>query len=92
MSKTLNRLLANPRVESVSDESSGGDGYWVYLNHGWQRGNFPGTPSTPGGGNSNLHIVHEWTMREVLTAIRNEVSPCDCWECRKALGKPELLA
>lgn len=31
MSKVLDRIQADPRVESVSDERRNGDGCWVYL-------------------------------------------------------------
>ena len=35
MKKTLQKILKDPRVEEISDESADGDGYWVYLKAGY---------------------------------------------------------
>jgi hypothetical protein len=97
MKKTLQRFLADPRVEEISDESRGGDGYWLYLAPGWQRGDIAPSLDAPvkhangrvtGGACSNEHQVHEWNMRDLTRAMRHEVFPCGCWDCsaRKAEG------
>jgi hypothetical protein len=86
MNRTLQRLIVDPRVATINDESRSGDGYWVYLQYGWQRGDLPPSEhDKPGGSNQHLHIVHEWTVRDLLAGMR-EVSPCKCWECVKGEG------
>lgn len=83
MIKTLQRLQGDPRVACVSDEHRSGDGYWVYLQYGWQRGNLePSERDARTGSNRHLHIVHEMTTRELLAGMR-EVSKCNCWECER---------
>lgn len=72
MRKTLQRLLEQypDKISEVSDESAAGDGYWLYLRSGWSRF-------------GEVHCVHEWTMRELITSMRSEVVPCDCEECKR---------
>ena len=72
MKKTLQNILdKHPnKVSEVDDESASGDGYWVYLKPGWICSS------------SETHCVHEWNMRDLLSAFR-DVAPCDCEDCRK---------
>lgn len=83
MKKTLEKLSAHfsDRIESISDESGQGDGYWIYLKAGWQRGNQ--RPSTERESCHNEHIVHEWNMIDLVRAMKREVYPCTCWDCKK---------
>jgi hypothetical protein len=69
MKKTLAALLTKhpDKVDSISDESFCGDGYWVYLKAGWRCG--------------EVHCVHEWNMADLKSAFRS-VEPCDCADCR----------
>ena len=72
MKKTLQRLLARypEKIQDVSDESGVGDGYWLYLRSGWSRW-------------GEVHSVHEWTMKELIRAMRSDVVTCDCEECQR---------
>jgi hypothetical protein len=92
MKKGLQNLLNrySDKIEEVSDESRSGDGYWLYLKPGWQRGNVAPSLDEPilrtdgtvtGGSCSNEHQVHEWSMGELSKAMRSEVFPCQCWDC-----------
>ena len=46
------------------------DGYWLTLHYGWQASPF-----------SQVHTVHETTVKEVLASFRTVV-PCTCLSCR----------
>lgn len=74
--KSLDKLGNDPRVERIDFEGhakDGGDGFWLYT--------MPGTGS---GMNRGSHIIHEYTIAEVISRARN-MRPCDCSECAKAL-------
>ena len=60
-----------PLVEEISDERSMGDGYWIYL--------VPGYINTM----TEVHMVHEDTVKECLIHLRNYIKPCNCEECKK---------
>lgn len=71
--KKLMKMLAEKKVQSVDKDS---DGIWVYLN--WGRClDFP---------NSGVHLVHEDTQAECLTALQ-ATYPCNCKDCTAALAK-----
>ena len=59
--RTLAQALADPRVESWSDERSGlpegGDGIWLYLKRPWW------CPD------SDLSLVHEWTVADLCRSL-----------------------
>lgn len=61
------------KIAEVGDESSTGDGYWLYLKDGWCW-------------QGEVHSVHEWNMKDLLKAW-GDVQPCDCEDCQKALAK-----
>jgi hypothetical protein len=70
-STTLDRLVAtDPRVLDYDDERAFGDGWWLFLNPGW---NWDG-----------CHTVHEPTVSGVVRELRRVVrceSGCDCgWD------------
>lgn len=68
--KSLQKLLADPRVTDFSDERFDENGYWVYLVPGW---NYEGG-----------HSIHEMTVRQVRLAFSSIVrceSECNCeWD------------
>lgn len=66
MAKTVDRIKADPRVESVWDE--GEDGWWAMLKKGWQW--------------DDCHGIHERSPRALLEVLRHEVRPCNCADCR----------
>ena len=66
--KAIDRLKADPRVHSVSDERGSGDGYWVILNTGFSA--------------DDCHALHEDSPSACLKAMRY-VCPCDCEDCVK---------
>ena len=66
---TLERIAKDARVEEVGDETSSGDGYWVYLKPGYRDGL------------SECHAVHEWTIKSLIGAFRF-VEPCNCADCK----------
>jgi hypothetical protein len=72
MKKTLRMLLERypDRIASVDDESATGDGYWLNLRSGWSRW-------------GEVHSVHEWTMKDLILAMRSDVVACDCKECKQ---------
>jgi len=61
--RTLAEALADPRVESYSDERGGdpegGDGIWLYLHRPWW------------GPDSSLSLVHEWNVRDLLRSLND---------------------
>ena len=57
-SKTLATVVEkDPRLEGYYADS---DGHWVDLKEGWQRW-------------GEVCVVHEWNVRDTLTAIRHDI-------------------
>ena len=76
--KIMQKLIAHPFVEEVSDErrpgdvaaECDGDGIWAYLHPGlWSP-------------DMECHLVHEWTMENVFKKLKY-VEACPCDECQK---------
>ena len=59
--KTLNDLRNHPWVESISIETSSGDGYWVYLNEPYYCDLM------------ELSTIHEYTIKEVCHVFNTSV-------------------
>lgn len=66
--KTLAKLLADPRVDEILDERGDGNGYWIYMAHGWIN-TF-----------SETHCIHEMTVKDCLDQMKCLI-PCDCESC-----------
>lgn len=62
-------------VEEVIDERNDDNGYWVYL--------MPGYINT----STEVHMVHEDTVTEVLYQLRYCVKRCECDECKGIIEK-----
>jgi len=60
--RTLNDLRNHPWVESISIETSSGDGYWVYLNEPYYCDCM------------ELSSIHEYTIKECCDVFNNHVS------------------
>lgn len=70
-SKTINKAIErNPKIDA-SESFSDSDGYWLVLRPGFECSM------------SGCHTIHEWNVRDVLTAIAN-IQPCDCDQCKGA--------
>jgi hypothetical protein len=70
MSKVIDKIKSDPRVESVSDERIFGDGFWVYLKTG-----FACDPET--------HCIHEDSPSECWSRFK-EIHSCECDQrCKK---------
>ncbi len=72
-SAAIRRADAAGQIAEIGNEWA--DGYWVYLTPGWVN---PGLET---------HCYHEWTVRDLLTAIR--ASPperCDASNCPAGCG------
>lgn len=65
MSKIIEKIKADKRVQSVSDERSWGDGFWIYLKPGF---------SNDGG----AHCHHEDSPTQAYKVLRNWTFNCDC--------------
>ena len=65
--KILEKIKADPRIESAWDE--GQDGKWVQLKPGFVL-SFDGT-----------HGIHERTWTEV-NRKRSQITQCDCEDCK----------
>ena len=57
--KGIDRLKKDPRVDSVSDERSFGDGYFVYLKAGYCISD-----------DDTCHTIHEQTIAECLKQLQ----------------------
>jgi hypothetical protein len=66
----LERMKKDKRVQSVSDERSGGDGVWVYLKPGFKY--------------FDVHQIHEDTPSGCLRVLPF-IDRCDCVECKGIL-------
>jgi hypothetical protein len=71
MNKLINKLRADPRVESIDDERRLGHGWFVYLE---------GHCLPPGTGEA--HCFTEATARDVQKKLRWVVK-CECADCKK---------
>ena len=67
--KLINKIKADPRVESVDYE--GEDGWWVYLKNGFICED------------SETHAVHEWTLKDLRRSF-GSVRVCECQDCKKS--------
>lgn len=56
------------RVLDTQDLTGEDDGYWIYLQYGWQL--------------SDCHAIHEDTKKEAYARLF-ECVPCDCEDCRR---------
>lgn len=66
--KTLSQAFSDPRVESYSDERSGGnDGIWLYLAFPWW------CPDT------DLPTVHEFNVADTLASLSRCYEDPDRW-------------
>jgi hypothetical protein len=65
--KAVARILSDKRVDSISDERSLGDGFWVYLKAGFQC-----DPAT--------HVIHENSPTACLKRLV-EITKCQCEAC-----------
>ena len=87
--RTLAEAIADPRVESYSDERDagyeGGNGIWLYLHRPWW------CPDNDGS------CVHEWNIKDLCNSLNRCYKAPDRWdtecgpeipqemlECRKA--------
>ena len=75
MSKIIDKILADPRVDAISDERGSGEGFWVYTTSFCMD-------SMPSGHEESacLHTIHEDSPTECYKRLR-EVIPCDCFRC-----------
>jgi len=62
-------------VDEYSDERDRGDGIWFYLRPGFINSV------------SETHCVHEYTVRDCVSKLKDAVRPCDCDCCRRLLAK-----
>jgi len=67
--KSIAHLVNDPRIQSVDDERDTGDGYWIYLEPGYQDSE------------SDLHLIHEWRVKDLLRKVQG-IKPCDCQDCQ----------
>ncbi len=72
--RTLAAVVADPRVQTVSDERGSDDGIWADLKNGWCAGYLSGRNCAPNG---CVHSVHEDTIKELLENFKT-VRPCVC--------------
>ena len=67
--RTLSQALADPRVESWSDERNGcNDGIWIYLKHPWW------CPDT------DLPVIHEYSVRYICDSLNRCYEALGRWE------------
>lgn len=76
--KTIQAILNHAAVESVSDERSSDDGYWVYLKLGFC--NYGDDPVAADCGDP-IHSIHADNPTEALRMLRHDVRPCSCKSC-----------
>ena len=57
--KAIDRLKKDPRVDSISDERSFGDGYFVYLKAGYCISD-----------DDTCHTIHEYSIAECLKQLQ----------------------
>lgn len=65
--KSIIALRADPRVREIDDERVYGNGFWLYLRHGWSD-------------DADAHVVHADTAAELVEHMRY-VRRCDCERC-----------
>lgn len=65
--KTINRLAPKylEAVESVSDERSNGDGWWIYLKAPWFNSEM------------ECRIIHEQTLKDCISILKEIVNTND---------------
>lgn len=66
--KGLQKLLDDPRVQSIEDERNEDNGYWVYLVNGWFNPYL------------ETHCIHEDTVKAVLDQMK-DIEKCHCEWC-----------
>ena len=76
MKTGLQKIAEDPRVNHVEDDSSIGDGYWVYLRDGYA--DTLHDPFQP------RHVIHEYSLREIRESML-DVLGCSCPECCHAI-------
>lgn len=69
------RIMDDPRVESISDERSTQDGIWVELHRGYI--NAP----------METHTIHEDTWRDCWRQLKYDIEPCMCEQCIKVSAR-----
>jgi hypothetical protein len=72
--KILDKLNADPRVDSAEIEIDDERTVWVYLTTGYRTMIDPIAP---------LHSIHTRTLRQALAEM-SSVKPCTCSDCRPA--------
>lgn len=63
--------LRKEHIHEQWSEAGSGDGYWISLKTGWK---WAGDPL------GAVHCIHEDTK---TAAMREDVMPCDCDDCRQ---------
>jgi hypothetical protein len=66
--KSLQPLVQDPRVDEIRDERATGDGYAVYLKHGWRMPEM-------------IAAVRGYTVREVLNTSKAIERGCTTSPC-----------
>lgn len=74
-------VKSDPRVKEAWSEQDSDDGFWVTLKPGFADMAFD--PHNP------RHTIHEFTIREILSAIK-EVRECKCESCTYLLTWKEI--
>ena len=68
--RTWQDALKDPRVEDSSDERNTGDGLWLYLKRPWWCSD------------TDLAVVHEWTVKDTLDSLSRCQENEDWWSRR----------
>lgn len=63
--RIVDKITADARVESVSDERGLGDGVWVYLKKGFISRS------------TGISLIHEWTWTRAFEVLRKETEQGD---------------
>lgn len=67
--KYIELIKNHPLVESISIETSTGDGYWAYPIRGYY------VPSM------GCHTAHEYSLAKLWSVVQS-IKPCDCEDCK----------
>ena len=76
MTKLADKIRSHPRVESLEDERSYGNGWWVYLNKGFAYGHV-------GDATGEAHCFSEDTLSDMWRSLKM-TGTCKCDECQEA--------